>query len=140
EQLVAEAAGNPLALLELPRGLTPAELAGGFGLPEVLPLAGRIEDHFLQRLEALPPNTRRLLLVAAADPTGDPALVWRAAARLGIPESAAHIVESEELLALTPQVVFRHPLVRSAVYGATGLHDRRADHRALADATNPEHD
>ena len=88
DQLVAEARGNPLALLELPRGLTPAELAGGFGLPEALPLQGRIEDRFVQRLEALPADTRRLLLVAAADPTGDPALVWRAAARLGLTDAA----------------------------------------------------
>src|SRR3954453_22778084 len=77
DQLVAEAHGNPLALLELPRGLTPAELAGGVGLPEALSMQARIENRFAQRLDALPADTGRLLLVAAADPTGDPALVWR---------------------------------------------------------------
>ena len=84
EQIMAETRGNPLALLELPRGLTPAQLAGGFGLPGALSLSGRIEENFLQRLEALPTDTRRLLLVAAAEPAGDPALLWRAAKRLGI--------------------------------------------------------
>src|SRR5205823_6833570 len=76
DQLVAEARGNPLALTELPRGLSPAQLAGGFGLPAALSLAGRIEQSFLERLEALPESTQRLLLVAAAEPLGDPALVW----------------------------------------------------------------
>src|SRR4051794_26697779 len=84
DQLVAEARGNPLVLLELPRGLSPAQLAGGFGLPGALSLQGRIEQSFLERLEALPENTQRLLLVAAAEPLGDPALLWRAAEWLGI--------------------------------------------------------
>jgi hypothetical protein len=84
DRLVAETRGNPLALLELPRGLTPAELAGGFALPDAMPLAGRIEESFRRRLDALPADTRVLLLVAAADPVGDPVLVWRAAERLGI--------------------------------------------------------
>ena len=111
-------AGNPLALLELPKGLTPTELAGGFGLPAEAPLSASIEESFTRRLAALPDDARRLLLVAAADPVGDPALVWRAVERLGIPESAADTVESEDLLVLGPRVVFRHPLVRSAVYRA----------------------
>ena len=88
DQIVAEAEGNPLALLELPRGMTPAELAGGFGLPGLpgaASLTSRMEDSFRRRLDALPVDTRRLLLVAAADPAGDPALVWRAAGRLGLP-------------------------------------------------------
>ena len=140
ERVVAEARGNPLALLELPRGLTPAQLAGGFGLPAAAPLSARIEDGYARRVATLPDDARRLLLVAAADPTGDPALVWRAAERLGISEAAARTVESEGLLALSPHVVFRHPLVRSAVYGAAGLDYRRAVHRALADATDPELD
>jgi hypothetical protein len=87
EQIVAETQGNPLALLELPRAAAPAHLAGGFGLPDAL--AGRIEDSFRQRVDALPAQARRLLLLAAADPTGDPVLVWRAAARLGIDTQAA---------------------------------------------------
>ena len=82
---MAETRGNPLALLELPRGLSPAELAGGFGLPEVLPLPGRIEDSFLRRAQALPDPARLLLVVAAAEPTGDLALVWRAAGPAGHP-------------------------------------------------------
>jgi DNA-binding CsgD family transcriptional regulator len=140
ERIVAETRGNPLALLELPRGLSPAQLAGGFGLPAAAPLSTRIEDGYARRVATLPDGARRLLLVAAADPTGDPALVWRAAERLGIAESAAQTVESEQLLVLSPQVVFHHPLVRSAVYGAAGRDDRRAVHRALADATDPELD
>ncbi len=90
ERIVVETHGNPLALLELPRGLTPAQLAGGFGLPGLLPLSDRIEQSFTRRLARLPRDTRRLLLVAAADPTGDGALEWRAAQRLGITESAAN--------------------------------------------------
>ena len=89
ERIVVETRGNPLALLELPRGLTPAQLAGGFGLPAALPLSASIEESFTRRLARLPRDARRLLLVAAADPVGDPALVWRAAERLGIPETAA---------------------------------------------------
>src|SRR3984885_14672861 len=140
ERIVDETRGNPLALMELPRGLTSAQLAGGFGLPPAVPLSAGIEDGYARRLARLPQDARRLLLGAAADPVGDPALVWRAAERLGIPESAAHTVESEELLALSPRVVFRHPLVRSAVYGAAGMDERREVHRALADATDPERD
>ena len=140
ERIVAETRGNPLALLELPHGLSPTELAGGFGLPATVPLSASIEEGYTRRLARLPYDARRLLLVAAADPVGDPALVWRAAERLGIPESAADTVESEQLLALSPRVAFRHPLVRSAVYGAAGLNERREVHRALADATDPEVD
>jgi DNA-binding CsgD family transcriptional regulator len=140
ERIVAETRGNPLGLLELPRGLTPTQLAGGFGLPAAVPLSASIEEGYTRRLARLPYASRRLLLVAAADPVGDPTLVWRAAERLGIPDSAAHIVESEELLALSPRVVFRHPLVRSAIYGAAGRNERREVHRALADATDPDVD
>src|SRR6185295_14545040 len=111
ERIVAETRGNPLALLELPRGLSPTQLAGGFGLPTAAPLSAGVEDRYARRLARLPSDARRLLLVAAADPVGDPSLVWRAAERLGITESAAHIVESEQLLTLSPRVVFRHPLV-----------------------------
>jgi DNA-binding CsgD family transcriptional regulator len=140
ERIVAETRGNPLALLELPRGLSPSQLAGGFGLPAAVPMSASIEESFTRRLATLPYDARRLLLVAAADPVGDPALLWGAAERLGIPESAADVLESEHLLTLTPRVVFRHPLVRSAIYGAAGRKERREVHRALADATNPEID
>jgi DNA-binding CsgD family transcriptional regulator len=140
ERIVAETRGNPLALLELPRGLTPAQLAGGFGLPTAAPLSAGIEESFTRRLERLPHDARRLLLVAAADPVGDAALVWRAAQRLGIPESAARTVAADGLLALDGGVVFRHPLLRSAVYRAAGAQERSDVHRALADATDPELD
>jgi DNA-binding CsgD family transcriptional regulator len=140
ERIIAETGGNPLALLELPRGLTPAQLAGGFGLPAAVPLSTGIEQSFTRRLSRLPRNARRLLLLAAAEPVGDPALLWHAAQQLGIPETAAHVVESEGLLTLDGAVVFRHPLVRSAVYGAAEPKARREAHRALADATDPQTD
>jgi DNA-binding CsgD family transcriptional regulator len=140
DRIVVETGGNPLALLELPRGLTATQLAGGFGLPATVPLSASIEAGYRRRLARLPQDARRLLLVAAADPVGDPALVWRAAGRLGIPESAAHTVESQEFLALSPRVAFRHPLVRSAVYGAASRNELREVHRALAEATDPDTD
>ena len=140
DRLVVETRGNPLALLELPRGLTVAQLAGGFGLPPAVPMSASIEESFTRRLAGLPGDARRLLLVAAADPVGDTALVWRAAQRLGIPESAAETVQADGLVELGARVAFRHPLVRSAVYRAAGLKERHAVHRALADATDPQTD
>jgi DNA-binding CsgD family transcriptional regulator/tetratricopeptide (TPR) repeat protein len=137
DRIVAETRGNPLALLELPRGLTPQELAGGFGLPDAPALSGRIEDSFRRRLEPLPPATRQLLLVAAAEPVGDPVLVWRAASQLGIEVDAASPAAGAGLVEFTGQVRFRHPLVRSAVYRAASPADRRSVHQALADATDP---
>jgi DNA-binding CsgD family transcriptional regulator len=138
ERLVAETRGNPLALLELPRGLTPAELAGGFGLPDGPGLSGRIEASFRRRFAGLPAETQRLLLVAAAEPVGDAVLVWRAAGRLGIGVQAA--ADTDGLLAIGARVTFRHPLVRSAVYRAASPDERQAVHRALADATDREAD
>src|SRR6185437_16248513 len=111
-------------LLELPRGLTPAQLAGGFDLRAALPLSAGIEESFRRRLAGLPRDARRLLLLAAAEPVGDPALLWRAAQQLGIPETTTGAVESEGLLTLDGEVVFRHPLVRSAVYGAADPNER----------------
>jgi DNA-binding CsgD family transcriptional regulator len=140
ERIIAETGGNPLALLELPRGLTPAQLAGGFGLPAALPVSTGIEQSYTRRLARLPRDARRLLLLAAAEPVGDPALLWRAARQLGIPETAAHAAEAEGLLTLGGGVVFRHPLVRSAVYAAAEPSERRDAHRALADATDPQLD
>ena len=140
ERIVAETGGNPLALLELPRGLTPAQLAGGFGLPAALSLSAGIEQSFTRRLARLPRDTRRWLLLAAAEPVGDLALLWRAAQQLGIPETAARAVEAEGFLTMEGAVVFRHPLVRSAVYGAAEPNERRKAHRALADATDPQLD
>ena len=116
DRIVAETRGNPLALLELPRGLTAAQLAGGFGLPGAQALTGRIEESFVRRLGLLSDDARRLLLVAAAEPVGDPLLLWRAAERLGIGPAAAEAAEAEGLLAIGGRVTFRHPLVRSAMY------------------------
>jgi DNA-binding CsgD family transcriptional regulator len=138
DRVIAEARGNPLALLELPRGLTSAELAGGFELPDVAPLANHIEQSFLRRLESLPAETRRLLLTAAAEPVGDVALLWRAAGQLGLGADAAVPAQTEGLIDLGAHVRFRHPLVRSAVYQAAPAYDRLEVHRALAEATDPE--
>jgi DNA-binding CsgD family transcriptional regulator len=135
--IVAETRGNPLALLELPRGLTPTELAGGFGLPGAGPLPGRIEDSFARQLDALPEQTRRLLQLAAADPSGDRSLVWRAAARLAIPADAADPAVQAGLMEFVGQVRFRHPLARSAAYRSAALADRRQLHAALAEVTDP---
>ncbi|XVV09823.1 LuxR C-terminal-related transcriptional regulator [Actinoplanes sp. CA-131856] len=136
DRIVAETQGNPLALLELPRGLTPAELAGGFGRPDARPLAGQIEQSFLRRVGALPPGTQRLLLIAAAEPVGDVTLLTRAAERLGIDVAAASAAEAAGLITIGARVRFHHPLVRSAAYRAAGPHDRREAHRALAEATD----
>jgi DNA-binding CsgD family transcriptional regulator/tetratricopeptide (TPR) repeat protein len=136
DELLAETRGNPLALLELPRGLTAAQLAGGFALPGALSLSGRIEESFLKRLENLPTETQRLLVVAAAEPTGDPALLWRAAEQLGITSTALEPAESIALIEINSRVRFRHPLVRSAVYRAANPNERRQVHRALAEATD----
>jgi DNA-binding CsgD family transcriptional regulator len=140
DRIVAETRGNPLALLELPRGLTATELAGGFGLPETHALTGRIEQSFVTRLEALPEETRRLLLVAAAEPVGDPVLLWRAAEQLGIEQAAVDDAEREGFVAVGERVVFRHPLVRSAVYGSAAIERRRAVHLALAEVTDRDAD
>jgi DNA-binding CsgD family transcriptional regulator len=134
--IVAETRGNPLALLELPRGLSPAELAGGFGLPGAGPLPGRIEDSFARQLDALPAETRRLAQLAAADPTGDRSLVWRAAGRLGIPADAADSAVQAGLVEFSGWVRFRHPLARSAAYRSASLSARRQLHAALAEVTD----
>jgi len=137
DQIVAETQGNPLALLELPRGLTPAELAGGFGLPGAVPLSGRIEESFRRQLDALPPQTRRLLQLAAADPSGDPVLVRRAAGRMGIPLQAEAAAADADLAEFGMRVRFRHPLLRSAAYRSASAADRQEVHGALAKVTDP---
>ena len=138
DRILAETRGNPLALLELPRGLTPTQLAGGFGMPEVPDLSKRIEESYIRRLETLPEDARRLLLVAAADPVGDLLLLQRACERLGIALSA--VDETNGLLTLEERVTFRHPLARSAVYRSAGGPERRAAHLALAEVTNQDVD
>jgi DNA-binding CsgD family transcriptional regulator len=140
DRIVAETRGNPLALLELPRGLTATQLAGGFGLLDPQALSGRIEDSFVRRLETLCDDARRLLLLAAAEPLGDPLLLWRAAELLGIGTAAAGAAEADGLLAIGERVTFRHPLVRSAMYRSAAVQDRRAVHLALAEATDREAD
>ena len=140
DQIVAEAHGNPLALLELPRGWTAAELAGGFGLPGAVPLAGRIEESFRRQLGALPAQPRRLLQLAAAEPTGDPVLVWRAAGQLGICAEAAGPAVEAGLAEFGVRVRFRHPLVRSAAYRSAPADDLREIHAALAEVTDPASD
>ncbi len=139
-RILDEARGNPLALMELPRALTPAELAGGFGLPDARPLTSRIEQSFVQRIETLPRDTQVLLLVAASEPLGDVNLLWRAAERLGIDRDAGHPAEADGLIELDARVRFSHPLVRSAVFRVFDPPTRRAVRRALADATDSELD
>jgi AAA ATPase domain len=140
DRIVLETGGNPLALLELPRGVTPAELAGGFALPDAMPLSGRIEASFRRRLDALPAATGVLVLVAAAEPVGDPVLVWRAALRLGIRAEAGTAAAEAGLVEVGARVQFRHPLVRSAAYRSASLQERQDVHRALAQVTDPELD
>src|SRR5262245_29269695 len=140
ERIIDEAHGNPLALLELTRGAASASLAGGFAVPEAGPIASRIEASFRRRAGELPEETQRLLLVGAADPLGDPTLLWRAAETLGIPVEAAVPAEESDLLEVGARVTFRHPLLRSAIYGAAPPQERREAHRALAEATDPECD
>ncbi len=136
DRIIEETHGNPLALLELPRGMSAAELAGGFAVPASRGLSAEIEKGFRRRLDALPPDTLRLVQLAAADPVGDPLLLWRAAGRLGIhPDAATPAVEAD-LLDIRAQVRFRHPLVRSAAYRSASAAERRALHEALAEATD----
>ena len=125
ERIIAESGGNPLALLELPRGVPAAELAGGFGVAGPQPVAGRIEQSFLRRIAQLPRLTRRLLLLAAAEPVGDPALLWRAARKSGHRRGRRHSGREDRLLTIAVQVTFRHPLVRSALCPAAPAADRR---------------
>ena len=137
DRIIADTHGNPLALLELTRGLTPAQLTGGFGVSEVVPLDGRIEESFRRQLEALPAQTRRLVQLAAADPSGDPVLVWRAAGRLAIGAGAAKPAVEAGLAEFGARVRFRHPLARSAAYWSASAQTRQELHGALAEATDP---
>jgi DNA-binding CsgD family transcriptional regulator len=140
DRIVAETRGNPLALLALPQGLTAIQLAGGFGVVGATDLSSHIQESFVRQLDALSDEARRLLLVAAAEPLGDPLLLWRAADRLGIAPAVAEEAEAEGLLAIRDRVRFRHPLARSAVYRSAALLERRDAHRALAEATDPDAD
>jgi DNA-binding CsgD family transcriptional regulator len=140
DRIVAETRGNPLALLDLPGSMSAAELAGGFEPLAATDLPRHLEDHYLQRAGELPEATQRLLLLAAAEPMGDATLVWRAAGALGIESSSLAPAEDAQLVEVGARVRFRHPLVRSAVYRAAPLSERRAAHGALAEATDPDID
>lgn len=140
DRIVAETRGNPLALLELPHGLTPAELAFGFGTPGSAPLANRLEAGFQRRIAALPADARRLLLAAAVEPVGDVALLWRAVESLDVGPDATGRIEAAGLVEFGALVRFRHPLVRSAARRSADVADLRAVHRALAEVTDPEQD
>ncbi|WP_421733169.1 AAA family ATPase [Cellulomonas sp.] len=139
-RIIAEAHGNPLALLELPRGQSSTDLAGGFSVTGRLTVPSRIEASYRRRIQMLPSETQRLLLVAAADPVGDPSLFWRAASELDIPVDAAAPAEADDLIEIDARVGFRHPLLRSAIYRAASPTERRTAHRALAAATDPDVD
>jgi DNA-binding CsgD family transcriptional regulator len=136
DRIVAESRGNPLALLELPRGLSTTQNAGGFGLPPADMLPGRIQQSFRNRIEELPQTSQLLLLIAAAEPLGDPVLLWRAAQQLGVMPDAAIANATDGLLSVGDRIAFRHPLVRSVVYRAATAEDRRAVHQALAEVTD----
>ncbi|MBE8516179.1 AAA family ATPase [Amycolatopsis sp. H6(2020)] len=140
DRVLAEAQGNPLALLELPRGLSATEVAGGFGLLGSETVPERVEQTFRDRIAQLSDETRCLLLVAAAEPVGDPVLTWRAIERLGVTDRAAAIEGTEGLLKVDERVTFRHPLVRSAAYGVASLDERQGAHRALAAVTDADLD
>src|SRR3954470_15652708 len=140
QRIGAQARGNPLALLEFRRGRTAVELSGGFELPAAADLSGRLEDRYVQRVRELPETTQQLLLLAAADPVGDATLLWRAAATLSIDITAITPAAEAQLLDVGVRVRFRHPLVRSAVYRAAPLADRRRAHEALAEVSDPDAD
>jgi hypothetical protein len=136
--ILEAAGGNPLALVEFAGGLTPAQLSGGSLLPDPLPLGSALEERFVSQVRALPAETQTLLLLAATEPSGEPAVFWRAADNLGLGVEAA--AGTDRLLVHSPRLVFRHPLIRSAVYAAAEAAERRRVHAALAAASDPEHD
>ena len=140
DRILAEAHGNPLALLELPRGWTSAAFAGGFGLPDSASVSGMIDESFRRRLSPLPDDSKQLMLLAAAEPVGDPPLLWAAAAQLGISPDAAVAATSAGLLEIGVQVRFRHPMVRSLIYREASSEERRLAHGALAEVTDSAHD
>jgi DNA-binding CsgD family transcriptional regulator len=140
ERIIAEAHGSPLALLELPRRISTEELAGGFGVTTPIHLPDRIEESFREQVDRLPSESQQLLLAAAAEPIGDPTVLWRIASELGVPTEAAEPLESSGLLSVGPRVIFRHPLLRSAVYGRASRGERRSVHEALAAVSDPATD
>ena len=140
QRIVAETRGNPLALIEIGQGLEPGQLTGSAPLPEPLPLGRQLEQRYLQEIRGLPPDTQTLLLAAAADPTGDPDLLWRAGPQLGFTAAAAAPAEARRLVEIRDRIEFRHPLIRSAVFYGAPLAGRQQVHAALAAATDPAAD
>ncbi len=140
DRILAETHGNPLALLEWARGITPSQLAAGIGLTSTLTMSGRIEESFRRQVAELPSRAQQFLVVVAAEPTGDPVLVWAGTARLGIEDGAAAPAIEAGLIELDTRVIFRHPLARSAAYRSASVRERQDVHRALAEATDPERD
>ena len=140
DRIVCESHGNPLTLLDLARSVAPSDLAGGYALPDVMPSEHRTEHAFARRLELLPPETRRLLLIAATEPLGEASLVWRAAGRLGLGPDTAGPAQAAGLIDIGALIRFSHPLLRTAVYRRAALPDRREAHRALAEVTDLEAD
>jgi DNA-binding CsgD family transcriptional regulator/tetratricopeptide (TPR) repeat protein len=140
DRIIAETRGNPLGLLELPRGMSASELAGGYAVPSSQPLSSQLHESYVRRVRGLPRPTQQLMLLAAADPTGDATLLWRAAHTFHVGRDAAASADHEQLLEIGSHVQFRHPLVRSAAYAAASVEDRGAAHLALAHATNIERD
>jgi DNA-binding CsgD family transcriptional regulator len=141
DRLMTQAAGNPLALVELPTTLSGAQLTGAAPLPAQLPLTAGIERVFLDRCRRLPPEVQTLLLVAAADDAGHVATIRAAAGSLGADPDSLDAAERSGLLVVEGDTVrVRHPLVRSAVYQAATSRERREAHRALAEAIDPEGD
>jgi DNA-binding CsgD family transcriptional regulator len=138
DRIIAETRGNPLALVELWQRMSPAERAAGFAPPAAGDLPSQIQERYLQRVAEMPEATQRLILLAAAEPLGDAALLWRAAERLSIGAGALAPATDAELLELDDRVRFRHPLLRSAVYRAASPDERRRVHEALAEVSDPE--
>ena len=139
ERLLSEAAGNPLALLELPSGLSDEQLAGHTGLPDAIPLTARLQAAFQRRVEEMPADTRAALLLAAADGSGELQVLFQAAGELGLSGDALDPAEQEGLVAIVGErLAFRHPLVRSAIYESATFNDRLRAHAALAAACSAE--
>jgi DNA-binding CsgD family transcriptional regulator len=140
DRIIAETRGNPLALLELPRAWTTAELVEGISESAGIPLTSKLEFAFTKRVRELPADTQTLLALAAAEPTGDPALLWSAARLLGLDWTTAAPAERAGLLEIGQRVYFRHPLVRAAAYRSAPLESRLEVHRVLAEVADPVQD
>ncbi|MDA0158865.1 AAA family ATPase [Solirubrobacter ginsenosidimutans] len=140
DRIIAETGGNPLGLMELSQRMSPSERAAGFAPPAASDLPSRLEERYLRRVAELPETARRLILLAAAEPLGEAALLWRAAERLSIAPDALAPATEAGLLEIQERIRFSHPLVRSAVYRAASPEELRTAHEALAEASDSELD